>query len=353
MRHFSTIKDLEAPALSLSEHIAKYKSRTIASNYMDLQDLPELGNPLNKMSDTVETEFTIDNLVKDTLDFVGPEMVSPHYENFGMSRKVAATLAGVYCANIFFQGKGDIGFAFDYALLPFLYLGTLLYIKFEGRKSTMLPLLNRFYSTAYKGEIRQLMSNYGDNMNSKFRERESYAREQLEYFDLHKEFVSIKNEAISRLLQAEESYLKNHLNQRALNLLEGARAMEVSNQKKVSSEVLSKIKAEMKSLKENPTQDIKDDAFARALDGIRNGKLDYGQDLVLQKVLTATKKEIEKVNSLSESQKDAMLCLTEAQINSLKAADEMSQREYLKKRPVGLEGAFKEHSGFATTMANW
>ena len=351
--HFSAVKNLDSPPLSLSEHIQRYKSRAIPDNYMDLNSLPELGNPLNLMSDKVETEFTNYTIAQEIGDFIGPEPVSPHYENFGISRKVAFTLTGVFVFGSFCQAGGDVSFAADYAMVPFMYFGTLCYIFFEGRKSTILPLLNRFYSAVYKNEMNQMMMNFGDNMYSRFRERESYAREQLEYFDLHKEFVSIKNESISRLLAAEESYLKNHLNQRALNLLEGAKAMESANQKKVSSEVLSKIKVEMKNLKENPTQEIKDDSFQRALEGIRSGTLDYGQDLVLKSVLDVTRREIEKVNNLSEKQKDDMLCLTEAQINSLKAADELSQREYLKKKPVGLEGVFKEHEGFARTMANW
>ena len=151
----------------------------------------------------------------------------------------------------------------------------------------------------------------------------------------------------------EESYLKNHLKERTINLLEGAKTMEAQNKKKITTEVLTNIKQKMKSLKDSPSQEIKDDSFTRALDGIRKGTINYGQDKVLQNLLEVTRTEISKINGLSEAEKDKMLCLTEAQLQSLKSADELAQKEFLKKRPAGLEGAFKEHEGFARTMSQW
>jgi hypothetical protein len=352
-RNFTVVKSLDSPPLDLQAHIDKYKSRTFSDNFMNLDTLPELGNHFNLMTDRNEVSSTPYQDAEHYRELIGHEQVSPHYENFMMSRKVALTIFGIFGFSAFFSVPGSLSYALDYAMVPSLYFITLMYFTLEGRKSTLLPLLNRFYSYSAFNEVRTLYANFQENMNPRFRERESYAREQLEYFDLHKEFVAIKNEAVSRLLVAEESYLKNHVKQRALNLLEGAKAMEVQNQKKVSSEVLNNIKKEMRNIKENPSADIKQDSFARALDGIRNGKLDYGQDLILSKVLQVTRSEIEKVNNLSEAQKDEMLCLTQAQINSLKAADEMAQKEYLNKRPVGLEGSFKEHEGYARTMAQW
>ena len=352
-RRFSSVKAVNLNSMDLSEHIARYKSNIPAENLMNLQSLPELGNPLNFIGEEDELDVGWERTIKTVYEFLGPEQVSPHYENFGMSRKVFLTFVGVSTLASFLRIPGDINYALDTVAGPFMFFFGLFYIFMEGRKSTLLPLLNRFYSNAHFNEQLSIMSNYQEDMYAKFRAREAFAREQLEYFDLHKEFKAIKNEAVHKLLVAEETYMKQHLKDRTLTLLESAKQMELQNKKKVTTEVLSNIKRQMRELKQSPSQEIKDDSFARALEGIRNGKIDYGQDLVLQNLLNLTRGEIAKINGLSEAEKDKMLCLTETQLQSLKSADDLAQKEFLKKKPVGLEGAFKEHEGFARTMAQW
>ena len=351
-----TFAEAETPfpiQMELSEHIAKYKTQKAADNFMDLASIPELGNPLNKMGDGDEITASGFKLQRDALDLIGSEPVSPHYENFGMSRKVLFTFAAASGTVSILSLPGNLGVALEGAFSPMVGFFMLLYIYMEGKKSTVVPLLNRFYLNCAANELDNLFRNFQEDMHEVYRRRESQAREQLEYFDLHKEFRAIKREAIQKLLHSEESFLKAHVRQRALNLLEGAQQMETSNRKKITGEVLGSIKARVKQMREQPSQEIKDDAFARALDGIRNGQIDYGKDSVLRTVLDITQTEIQKVNSLTEKQKDEMLCLTQSQIQSLKAADEMAQREFLQKRPGGLEGRFKEHDGFARTMAQW
>lgn len=352
-RKFSTVEAIERPPLDLSEHIAKYKSRVYSENLMDLSSIPELGNPLNVNQNENELNITWHSIEEKVIDFLGPEQVSPHYENFGMSRRVALTFVGVVIVNNFLKIPGNFKYAIDSAFPPFLLFTYLFYFYLEGRKTILLPLLNRFYNQSVRVECQNMISNYQEDMQAVFRRREALARQQLEYFDLHKEFKTIKNEAIEKLLVAEESILKQHIQKRATNLLEGARQMELQNQKKITSEVLNNIKSKVKLIKDGPSAEIKEDSFSRALDGIRNGQINYGEDLVLKEVLNIAKSEIEKVNNLSEKQKDAMLCLTDAQLKSLKSADEMTQKEFLQKKPVGLEGVFKEHSGFAKTMSQW
>lgn len=340
--------------MDLSEHIAKYKTNHTPDNYMDLDSLPELGNPLNLMGgNTEDVLFDIDSIGKGGMELFGPEPVSPHYENFGMSRRILFTFLGVTGLVMVFKMPGDINYALQTAYAPFLTYFGLLYVYMEGRKSTILPLLNRFYSHAGQNELLNMLSSYGENMNARFKEREEYAREQLEYFDLHKEFKQIKNEAVQKLLIAEESFLKTHLHQRALRLLEDAQQMELQNQKKITSEVIGHIKNEMRSVKENPSQEIKNDAFAKALEGIRTGTVNYGQDLIVQNLLKVARVQIDKVNNLSEQEKDSLLCLTETQLKNLKSADEIAQAEFLKRRPVGLESSFKDNESFAKTMSQW
>ena len=352
-RRFSSAQAVNVNSMNLSEHIAKYKSRTPAENLMNLESLPELGNPLNNFGLEDELDIGWEKTTKRIFELLGPEQVSPHYENFGMSRKVFLTFVGVCGVTSILKMPGDMSYALDSALPPFAFYFGLLYVFMEGRKSILLPLLNRFYSHANFNEELNILSNFQEDMYSVFRERETFAREQLEYYDLHKEFKTIKNEAVHKLLVAEETFLKQHLKDRTLNLLESAKQMELQNKKKITTEVLSNIKSQMRNLKQTPSQKIKDDSFTRALDGIRNGKIDYGQDLVLQSLLEVTRGEIAKINSLSEAEKDKMLCLTDIQLQSLKSADDLAQKEFLKKKPVGLEGAFKEHEGFARTMAQW
>jgi len=352
-RQYSAVA-AEAPvSMNLEEHIRKYKTKQFADTYMDLSSLPELGNPLHNAGGEDGVTMSPTRFSHILHSIVGPEQVSPHYENFGMSRKIALTFWGVTLGIYFVKASGDIHYALYSAYQPFMVFAGTFYVFMEAKKVTLLPLLNRFYWHAEHNETLHLLSSFQENMHSVFRERESIAREQLEYFDLHKEFKSIKNNAIERFLRAEESLLKETINNRTKTILNGMHQMETSNQKNVTSKVLENIRAEVAKLRANPDQSIIDKSFDSALVGIQNGRMEYKNDGVLERVLQKTKAEIAKINNLTEEEKKNMICLTEIQMKTLKDADEKSQKDFLNKKPAGLEAALRDNESFEQMMSQW
>jgi hypothetical protein len=354
VRRFSTaIKNINLDSMSLEEHINRYKTKQSASSHMNLNSLPELGNPIHQLNPDLGVTYSPNRGVQMLLNVIGPEQVSAHYENFGMSRRVAITFWAAALSVSCLDANADIINALTSAFESFGFYAMILYTYLEGRKSIALPLLNRFYGHTFRNEITGLYTNFQEDMFAQFRKREAIAREQLEYFDLHKEFKHIKNEAIERFLEAEQSILKEHLNDRARNLLESAKQMENNNQKAITGQVLNNIRAEVAKLRANPGTDLISKSFEAALEGIKLGRMDYKNDGVLDKVLATTKAEIKKVNDLSEEDKNKLLNLSETQLKALKDMDTTAQRDFLKKRPAGLEGALRDNETYAKTMAQW
>ena len=352
-RMCSSVARPELPILNLEEHIQKYKTRKFADTYMDLDTLPEIGNELHNMSGTNGILWCYEAEDEAMRELMGPDQVSPHYENFTFSRKMGLTVAGVALAQLAFNNNGNILYAFNSAFYPFMFFFATWFFHLEMKKSTFAPILFKFYNQVGAHEIMSLVRNEAENYYSKWRNLESIAREQLEFLDLHKEFQFIKSEAVEKLLAAERSQLKQELQSRASSILSSAQKMESSNLRLITGRVLEVIKAEAARVKANPGQEVVTDSFQAALNGIRNGKMDYSGDLVLGKILAVAKKEIEGVNNLSEAEKKDLVELTQNQIQSIRNEDQMAQQKFLKKPPAGLDAVLRDNDSYSEVMSNW
>jgi hypothetical protein len=72
---------------------------------------------------------------------VGPEQVSPHYENFLVARKyLLFTYAGLFTL-LFVAGTTDISWFARSSIIPFVFYIQIMYFYLEGRKSVFKPLL--------------------------------------------------------------------------------------------------------------------------------------------------------------------------------------------------------------------
>lgn len=86
-------------------------------------------------------------------DFVGPEMVSPHYENFLVARKyLLLTFGGLVVIGTAAETT-DLNWIARSSFLPFLFWMQIMYFYLEGRKSWFKPLLVRFYRRVAMNEI--------------------------------------------------------------------------------------------------------------------------------------------------------------------------------------------------------
>ena len=72
------------------------------------------------------------------LDVVGPEQVSPHYENFLMSRKFAVGIWATVFAGSILSNTRDFSWIVQSSFIPFVFFASTLYFFYEGRKSLFL-----------------------------------------------------------------------------------------------------------------------------------------------------------------------------------------------------------------------
>lgn len=134
-------------------------------------------------------------------NFVGPEQVSPHYENFLVARKYLMLTYGGLIVLGFMAGTTNLSWIAKSSFIPFLFWMQIMYFYLEGRKSFMKPLLARFYRRVADNEIFQLDAFYQENMELKIRSLLKQAKGQIQFGELNKDFKDIKSELINTVLQ--------------------------------------------------------------------------------------------------------------------------------------------------------
>jgi hypothetical protein len=97
-------------------------------------------------------------------EFLGPEQVSPHYENFLVSRKYATAFLGTMGILSFAIGTYDLHWVVKSTFLPIVTWTGVMYLTMEGRKSWFKPLLVRFYRRVAMNEMYNIQSFYSDNV---------------------------------------------------------------------------------------------------------------------------------------------------------------------------------------------
>lgn len=130
------------------------------------------------------------------VDFVGPEQVSPHYENFGMARKDALTFWVGYFALTYIANTPDISFYAQSALPAWMFFFTWMYFWLEAKKALFMPILNRFYRKIYGMEMRNLEVYYAENIEVRVRNLMANARSQIDFKALHNDYLIVRNNTI-------------------------------------------------------------------------------------------------------------------------------------------------------------
>jgi len=72
------------------------------------------------------------------LDLVGPEQVSPHYENFLMSRKFAVGIWATVFTGSIIANTRDFSWIIQSSFMPFVFFASTLYFFYEGRKALFM-----------------------------------------------------------------------------------------------------------------------------------------------------------------------------------------------------------------------
>lgn len=285
-------------------------------------------------------------------EFVGPEQVSPHYESFLASRKWAIGFWTTCLALAFVGNSVDMHWVAKSSMIPFVYYTTLFYWTFEGRKSIMKPFYTRWYRTLAFNDFSNMQTYYKDIGRLAVKERISVAREQMDYYIMHGNFNQVKAESINRFLAHEQMNLQKHINDRAMGLLKGAKAMETSNQRTAINKVVASAIEEVDRKLVSESAMIDEAMFEIALAGISQGKCDYKGDPILPMAQQTVREKVREITSLSEEEQVKMIALTEAQLEGLRLKDDAAKKEFLETAPK-MDGMTMADENAKQILNNW
>lgn len=286
-------------------------------------------------------------------DLIGTEQVSPHYENFLFSRRWAVSITAVLGGMAYGSTILDFGWIMASSFIPFLFYATLYYFFLEGRKTMFFPLQNKWYNAIAENEIDDLKREGPGMLRDFAQEQYEKAKEQLGYLPIHQEFQAIKYESVNRFLANEQINLKNHVVNRANNLLKSAQTFEAQNKKQILSKVFQKVFSEIEKMQKNPPKSILKASFESALIGIETGKMEYEKDIVIETLLKKIKTEINNLKDLTPEQIKELISLTEMQLQQMRGQDETAKQEFLNAEPKGVDKSILQMEHMKQKMANW
>jgi len=186
------------------------------------------------------------------------------------------------------------------------------------------------------------------------REMIMMTKHQLEFWEMHREFLGVKAESINNFMANEYQNLQKHINDRAQNILTQAKSMEEMNRNKILSGIVEGANAELdRALAGQEAGDIKRAMLDSALEGLTKGYMEYNNDPVLPLIQNYVKREMERYTNLSEEEQSKLISLSEAQIQSLRDSDRKAKQDYLEGEPKGLDSALKAHEQVKKVLSAW
>ena len=103
---------------------------------------------------------------------------------------------------------------------------------------------------------------------------------------------------------------------------------------------------------ENNKQQIEDEMFRLALDGIAEGRMDYSKDPILPYVVQTINKTVEKFSNVSAEEQDRMVSINQEQMDGIRASDARARDEFIKNEPK-IEGSLKNNDIVAKILERW
>lgn len=259
--------------------------------------------------------------------------MSPHYESFLASRKWAIGFWATSISLAYVGSSVDFHWVARSCIIPFTFYATSFYWILEGRKHIVKPLFSRWYRTLAHHDLSNFQAYYKDMMRLNVKKNLETAREQMDYFMVHRNFNAVKAESINRFMAHEQMNLQKHVNDRTHAVLRAAKQGEVTNERALVNKVVTRAIEFLDAKIESDIESIKDAMFDTALAGIVSGKMDYQNDPLLPMVTELIRSEVAKFTGLSQEEQLRLVALTEAQLSQLKSMDETAKREFLEAMP--------------------
>jgi len=216
------------------------------------------------------------------------------------------------------------------------------------------PLLARFYRRIAANELYNFEVFYHENVELRIRELIAMTKSQLQFWDLHREFLNVKAESVNNFMAQEYTILQKHISDRAVDLLKQAKTLEDLNRNKILTNIIEDASKEIDRQLSGPNRgDILRKSFDSALEGLANGKMVYNNDPILPLVQDFVKSSLQKYSSLTADEQNKLIALSESQIQALKDSDKRARQEFLEEEPQGLDSALKSHEQVRKMFATW
>jgi hypothetical protein len=146
--------------------------------------------------------------------------------------------------------------------------------------------------------------------------------------------------------------VKNHLYERAQNILKQAETLEAMNHSKIINEVMAETLNSVSRAYDENKEQIEADMFLLALEGVAKGKMDYSKDPILPYAIKTIQKTIEKLNAASPEDQKKMYTLQPEQIQTIRTSDHRLRDEFLQNEPK-IDGSLKNHETISKILSRW
>jgi len=212
----------------------------------------------------------------------------------------------------------------------------------------------RWYRRVAANELYNFEVFYHENIELKIRELIRLTKSQLQFWEMHREFLNVKAESVNNFMANEYTNLQKHLNDRAVDLLKQAKTYEELNRNKILTNIVEEAGKEIDRQLAGPGRaEIQRKIFDSALEGLAKGKMEYNNDPILPIVYDYVKTNMQKYTNLTPEEQSKLISLSEAQLHALKESDKRARQEYLEEEPKGLDSTLKAHEQVKKMFATW
>jgi len=90
-----------------------------------------------------------------------------------------------------------------------------------------------------------------------------------------------------------------------------------------------------------------------AIEGLSKGQMEYNNDYLLPVVTGIVQQKVAAYNNLSQSDKNKILSLTEAQLKSLRETDQQAKKAFLQTEPKTLDPNLRRFESVRKALDNW
>ncbi|CAI2371146.1 unnamed protein product [Moneuplotes crassus] len=284
-------------------------------------------------------------------DLVGPEQVSPHYESLSRSRRGLIFLFAYFGTITTLSRLGGWdhndwirGLIFHHEYLIALYVGYA-----ELRHFTWLPgpKFTIFYDVFSKYETMQLANQWNDTAEELSVQFYQSTKNQIDYFNIHNEYRFVKKRSMVNFMTNERLNLEKHFHERTVSMLNQIQGFEQQNMKnKLKSVTQEAFDATLRKVESDPDDEIYNQSFEAALDGIRKGRMDFKTDPVLPIMTEELSSRVSVLKNLSPEQESRLLSINEDQKKAVAQSDNAQRDSYLRAVPQISSQGLKNHAKF-------